>query len=113
MIVGIVTENGTVLLDYVRELRSQSLPREEVLVRVGRARLRPVMMTTLTPTCTLFPLALGLGAGTQMQQLPAIAVIGGLALGTVFTLVVAPVVYSVFRRDDRHSRWGSTHGSPR
>ena len=95
MIVGIVTENGIVLFDFVNTLRRQSptRPLADVVLEAGRTRLRPILMTTLGAILALFPLALGLGAGAAMQKPLAIAVIGGLSVSTLFTLIVAPVLY--------------------
>ena len=95
MIVGIVTENGIVLFDFMNYLRREALerPLSEVILDAGRQRLRPILMTTLGAILALFPLALGLGAGAAMQKPLAIAVIGGLSVSTLFTLLVAPTLY--------------------
>lgn len=96
MIVGIVTENGILLFDEFRR-RSNFSAEVDVLDRLagaGKARLRPILMTTLAAITALFPLALGIGAGAAMQKPLAIAVIGGLAFSTLFTLVLAPVIYA-------------------
>jgi len=105
MIVGIVTENGVLLFDQFRRLSPSNLsdlrdPEEhhEQLISAGVSRLRPILMTTSAAILTLVPLALGIGAGAAMQQPLAIAVIGGLALSTFFTLVFAPLLYSVLHR---------------
>ncbi len=97
MIVGIVTENGIVLFDFVNHLRRErpQRPLAELMVEAGRMRLRPILMTTIGAILALFPLALGLGAGAAMQRPLAIAVIGGLSVSTVFTLIVAPTLYVV------------------
>lgn len=95
MIVGVVTENGIVLFDFFNHLRRQSpsTPIIELMAEAGQKRLRPILMTTIGAILALFPLALGLGAGAAMQKPLAIAVIGGLSVSTLFTLVVAPVLY--------------------
>lgn len=95
MIVGIVTENGIVFFDFVNHLRraDPGRPLIEVMREAGRMRLRPILMTTVGAILALFPLALGLGAGAAMQRPLAIAVIGGLSVSTVFTLIVAPVLF--------------------
>jgi CzcA family heavy metal efflux pump len=95
MIVGIVTENGVLLFDEYRRRSDSARPSDERLIESGISRLRPILMTTFAAILTLFPLALGLGAGAAMQKPLAIAVIGGLALSTLFTLVFAPLIYSV------------------
>lgn len=96
MIVGIVTENGILLFYEFRRLsreHSEASPLER-LREAGLARLRPILMTTAAAITALFPLALGFGAGAAMQQPLAIAVIGGLAFSTLFTLILAPVLYA-------------------
>lgn len=99
MIIGIVTENGIFLFDYTHQMgRHFDLPLDELLVRAGQVRLRPKLMTILTAILTLFPLALGIGAGAEMQRPLAIAVIGGLSMSTLFTLVLAPTLYSTLMR---------------
>ncbi len=98
MLVGIVVKNGILLLDQAQKAESEGSRPEEAVVQAGRVRLRPILMTTLTAILGLAPLALGIGAGAQMQQPLAIAVIGGLTFSTVFTLLYAPLLYVVFRR---------------
>jgi len=99
MIIGIVTENGIFLFDYTHQMgRQVTLPLDELLVKAGAIRLRPKIMTILTAILTLFPLALGIGAGAEMQKPLAIAVIGGLSMSTLFTLVLAPMLYSALSR---------------
>jgi len=95
MIVGIVTENGIVLFDFFNQRREKQpdTPLLELVAEAGQMRLRPILMTTLAAILALFPLALGLGAGAAMQKPLAIAVIGGLSVSMLFTLVVAPVLF--------------------
>jgi Cu/Ag efflux pump CusA len=101
MIVGIITENGIVLFAFFNQLRAKH-PDEHLsilMVRAGEQRLRPILMTTVGAILALFPLALGIGAGAALQKPLAIAVIGGLCVSTVFTLLIAPVIYlSIERR---------------
>jgi CzcA family heavy metal efflux pump len=95
MIVGIVTENGILLFDEFRRVsRTEHRTTDVRLLEAGLARLRPILMTTFAAILTLFPLALGLGAGAAMQKPLAVAVIGGLAFSTFFTLIFAPILYS-------------------
>ncbi|MEO7719680.1 MAG: efflux RND transporter permease subunit [Capsulimonas sp.] len=95
MIVGIVTENGIVLFDFFNHLQrlGPDRPVIEVMIEAARLRLRPILMTTVGAILALLPLALGLGAGAAMQKPLAIAVIGGLTVSTLFTLIVAPVLF--------------------
>lgn len=93
MLVGIVVKNGILLLDRAQEGEATGLAGIEAVLEAGRQRLRPILMTSLTAILGLFPLALGLGAGAEMQKPLAITVIGGLTFSTLVTLIAAPVVY--------------------
>jgi multidrug efflux pump subunit AcrB len=93
MLVGLVVKNGIILLDYTDKLRAERhMPLEAALREAGRVRLRPILMTTLCTIFGLLPLAIGLGAGAEMQRPLAIAVIGGLTLSTFITLLIVPVI---------------------
>jgi len=93
LLVGLVVKNGIILLEYTNRLRSEGQSLEEALVEAGEVRLRPILMTTLCAILGLLPLALGIGAGSGLQKPLAIAVIGGLSLSAVFTLIFVPVVF--------------------
>jgi HAE1 family hydrophobic/amphiphilic exporter-1 len=94
MLVGIVVNNAIVLVDYLNLLRRErGMPIREAAVEAARLRLRPILMTTLTTTLGLFPLALGWGAGANMQAALARVVIGGLLASTLITLVLIPTLY--------------------
>jgi HAE1 family hydrophobic/amphiphilic exporter-1 len=95
MLMGLVTKNAILLVDYTKVLRGQGMARREALIAAGRTRLRPIMMTTLAMIFGMLPLALGLGAGGEMRAPMARAVIGGLITSTMLTLLVVPVVYAV------------------
>lgn len=93
MLVGLVVKNGIILLDYRDKLLAeQQLPMRDALREAGRVRLRPILMTTLCTIFGLLPLAIGLGAGAELQRPLAIAVIGGLTLSTFVTLLVVPTI---------------------
>ena len=96
ILVGIVVNNAIVFIDYTNKLVKQNLPVRAALIQAGTTRLRPILMTALTTILGLMPLAVGFGEGTEIQAPMAIAVIGGLLSSTVLTLVVVPVVYSLF-----------------
>ncbi len=96
MLVGIVVNNAIVLVDYINQLRARGLTRTEAILEAGPTRLRPILMTMLTTVLALIPMSLGLGEGTDMMSPLAIAVIGGLLLSTFTTLVIIPVIYSIF-----------------
>ena len=98
LLVGLIVKNGIILLDFTRILmREEGLPLAEALRRAGRIRLRPILMTTLCTLFGLLPLALGLGAGSELQKPLALAVIGGLALSTPITLFVVPTLLIAIR----------------
>jgi multidrug efflux pump subunit AcrB len=93
MLIGLVVKNGIILLDYTDRLRAErDVPLAAALREAGRVRLRPILMTTLCTIFGLAPLAIGLGAGAEMQRPLAIAVIGGLTLSTFITLLVVPTL---------------------
>ncbi len=94
MLIGIVVNNAIVLVDYINLMRrEQGLDVLDAVVEAGRLRLRPILMTTLTTVLGLFPLALGWGAGAEIQAALARVVIGGLLASTLITLVLIPIVY--------------------
>ena len=94
MLVGIVVNNAIVLVDYLNLLRRErGMPLREAAVEAARVRLRPILMTTLTTVLGLFPLALGWGAGANMQAALARVVIGGLLASSLITLVLIPTLY--------------------
>jgi HAE1 family hydrophobic/amphiphilic exporter-1 len=98
ILVGVVVDNAIVLIDGVNQLREQGLTRLEALREAGKKRLRPILMTSACTILGLMPMALGVGAGAELQQPLAVAVIGGMTLGTFLTLIVIPVVYSLLDR---------------
>jgi CzcA family heavy metal efflux pump len=99
LMVGLVVKNGIILFEYVQKLREEEkMPLVEALVAAGKIRIRPILMTTLATLFGLLPLALGIGSGAELQRPLALAVIGGLLLSTLITLVVMPVLYSFVER---------------
>jgi HAE1 family hydrophobic/amphiphilic exporter-1 len=94
MMVGIVVSNAIILIDYINRVRKEEgAELKDAIVRGGRIRLRPILMTSLTTICGLIPMALGLGEGAEANASLAIAVIGGLSVSTVLTLVFVPTLY--------------------
>jgi HAE1 family hydrophobic/amphiphilic exporter-1 len=96
MLAGIAVNNAIVLVDYINQLRAKGKTVREAIVEAGPRRLRPIMMTTLTTVLGLLPLALGIGEGSEIQAPLAVTVLGGLTVSTLLTLVVVPVLYSIF-----------------
>jgi CzcA family heavy metal efflux pump len=93
MVIGIVAKNGILLLDADQRFRAEGLSPEDSMIRAGERRLRPIMMTALATVAGMIPLALGWGAGSQMLQPLAIAVIGGILASMVLSLVITPAVH--------------------
>ena len=93
MIIGIVAENAIFLIHYIQLFKKQGMPLQTALIEAGKVRIRPIIMTTLAAVLALTPLAIGLGAGAQMQQPLALAVIGGFSLSALLLLFLLPVFY--------------------
>ena len=104
MLAGIVVNNAIILVDLINQLRSSGTAKTEAIMEAGRARLRPILMTTLTTALGLLPMAIGFGEGAEVRTPMAITVIGGLLVSTLLTLIVIPVVYSVLDR----KKWPSS-----
>jgi HAE1 family hydrophobic/amphiphilic exporter-1 len=98
MLAGIVVNNAIVLVDLINKLRERGIDRFSAIRQAAMLRLRPIMMTTLTTVLGLFPMALGLGEGSEMRTPMAVTVIGGLLTSTFLTLLVVPVMYSLLDR---------------
>ncbi|MGE5246852.1 MAG: efflux RND transporter permease subunit [Verrucomicrobiota bacterium] len=95
MLMGLVTKNAILLVDFAKILRHRGMARTEAVIAAGRTRLRPIMMTTLAMIFGMLPLALGIGQGAEERSPMARAVIGGLITSTMLTLLVVPVVYTL------------------
>ncbi len=98
MLAGIVVNNAIVLVDAINQRREAGEPRMTAIVGAGRDRLRPILMTSATTILGLLPMALASGAGAELRQALALAVIGGLVVATALTLVVVPAVYRLIDR---------------
>lgn len=99
MVIGIVAKNGILLLDADERYRAEGADARTAMLRAAQRRLRPILMTALAAVTGMLPLALALGAGSQMLQPLAIAVIGGLLISMLLSLVVTPVIYMLLTRD--------------
>ena len=97
LLVGLVVKNGIMLLDFSEKLHAEGEPFDRAIAHAGRIRLRPILMTTFCTLFGLLPLALGLGAGAELQKPLALAVIGGLALSTPVTLLAVPGLYAAIK----------------
>ncbi|MPM77705.1 Cobalt-zinc-cadmium resistance protein CzcA [bioreactor metagenome] len=94
MLVGIVVKNGIVLIDYINLNKERGMSVMRAVVSGGKSRLRPVLMTTITTILGMAPMAIGIGEGSEIWQPMGIAIIGGLAVSTILTLVVIPTIYT-------------------
>jgi HAE1 family hydrophobic/amphiphilic exporter-1 len=95
MLMGLVTKNGILLVDFANVLRDRGMARTEALVKAGATRLRPILMTTFAMIFGMMPVALALGEGSEFRSPMGQAVIGGLITSTLLTLFIVPVVYSI------------------
>lgn len=98
MLAGIVVNNAIVLIDKINQLRTEGLDKASAITQGAQSRLRPIIMTTLTTVLGLLPMALGFGDGSEVRTPMAVTVIFGLLFSTVLTLVLLPVMYSLFER---------------
>jgi hydrophobe/amphiphile efflux-1 (HAE1) family protein len=97
LLAGIVVNNAILLVEYTELARRRGLSSQEAVVEAGAIRLRPIMMTTLTTVSGMLPLAIGLGGGSELMRPLAIAVVGGLSMSMLLTLVVVPCAYVIFK----------------
>jgi HAE1 family hydrophobic/amphiphilic exporter-1 len=93
ILVGIVVNDAIVKVDFINQARSRGAELRAAILEAARVRLRPILMTTVTTVLGLFPMALGIGRGSDLRAPLAVAVIGGLIVATALTLIVVPVVY--------------------
>ncbi len=98
MVIGIVAKNGILLLDADEKFRAEGASAREAMLHAAQRRLRPILMTAIAAVCGMLPLAFALGAGSKMLQPLAIAIIGGLAISMVLSLIVTPLVYFLLTR---------------
>jgi multidrug efflux pump subunit AcrB len=98
LIIGIVAENAIFVMHHMKKLTADGVPLDEAIVRATRMRTRPIIMTALAAVFALLPLSLGIGAGAQMQQPLAVAVIGGFSLSSLLLFFCLPLVYRLLRR---------------
>jgi hydrophobic/amphiphilic exporter-1 (mainly G- bacteria), HAE1 family len=112
ILIGIVDNDAVVKMDFIQQMRKRGMTRHEAIYAAGRARMRPIVMNTATAMFGILPMAIGLGAGAELQAPLAIAVIGGLVSATVLTLVVIPVSYDLLEEASERIRGGRTLPEP-
>ena len=100
MLVGIIVNNGIVLVDYINQLRLDGMERREAILDAGRTRMRPILMTSITTILGLIDMATNDAAGTAMMQPVAVVCIGGLVYATLMTLFVVPCIYDILNKKE-------------
>ncbi len=98
ILVGVVVNNGIVLVDYINHLREDGMELVPAIIQAGKTRLRPIVMTALTTILALSTMAIGFGQGAEMMQPMAVTTIGGLIYATMLTLIVVPIMYYIFSK---------------
>lgn len=106
MLMGLVTKNAILLIDFTKKARAAGMTRDEALRQAASIRLRPILMTSTAMICGMIPLVLALGLGSEQRAPMADAAVGGLITSTILTLVVVPVIYSLL--DDLRNRFNNT-----
>ncbi|MDZ7616967.1 MAG: efflux RND transporter permease subunit [Patescibacteria group bacterium] len=115
MLMGLVTKNGIILIDYINLLRSRGMSRNDAVLHAGPVRLRPILMTAFSTIAGMMPVAIGLGAGAETRAPMGTAIVGGMLTSTILTLVVVPVVYTLMDDLGRFAHrlvFGSPDASP-
>ncbi|KAM3098628.1 efflux RND transporter permease subunit [Phormidesmis sp. 146-12] len=95
-LLGLTNKNAILIVDYINQLRQEGLARTEAILKAGPIRLRPILMTTAATILGMVPIALGLGAGSELRSPMAVAIAGGLVTSTLLSLIVVPVLYALF-----------------
>lgn len=95
LLVGLVTKNGILLIEFANQLRRRGEDAHAAIIRSGKVRLRPILMTAISTVAGIMPIAIGFGAGAESRRPMGIVVVGGMTLSTILTLFVLPVVYTV------------------
>lgn len=104
MLVGIVTKNGIVLIDFINLMRERGIRLYDAIAQACRSRLRPVLMTSLTTILGMVPMALSIGEGSETWRPMGVAVIGGMVFSTIITLVIVPVVYAAMDKSGSRNK---------
>jgi multidrug efflux pump subunit AcrB len=94
-LLGLLDKNAILLMDYTNQLRQKGIDRETAILTSGAVRLRPIIMTTAATILGMTPIALGWGAGAELRQPMAVAIIGGLFTSSLLSLIVVPVLYTL------------------
>ena len=111
MLIGIVTKNGIVLVDFINMLRERGMPILEAIPAACRSRLRPVLMTSLTTIFGMVPMALSTGDGAETWQPMGVAVIGGMIFSTIITMIIVPAVYAIMDKHGSRDKMKKVHSA--
>ena len=111
-LVGLVSRNGILMVEFANKLQGQGIPKRQAVHDAALTRLRPVLMTSAATIAGHFPLTLVTGAGASARNSIGLVLVGGMAIGTFFTLFVVPCIYMLVARDRSHDRNGEG-GAPR
>jgi len=111
MLMGIVTKNAILLVDYTNQLRATGMTVAEALVEAGSVRLRPILMTTMAMIFGMAPIALGIGSGAELRQSMGVVLVGGLITSTLLTLIVVPLIYLLIERLQQRFKQRKSAGS--
>jgi multidrug efflux pump subunit AcrB len=112
MLMGLVTKNAILLVDYTNQLRAEGMPLEQAILKAGPVRLRPILMTTLAMILGMLPAVFGVGEGGEFRAPMAISTVGGLITSTLLTLVLVPVAYMLLARGIAWARSAMRRPSP-
>jgi multidrug efflux pump len=110
-LIGLVSKNGILIVEFANQLQAQGLAKLEAIRGAAAVRLRPILMTTMATVFGHFPLTLVSGPGAEARNSIGLVLVGGMAIGTVFTLFFVPSIYMLFARDRRASTSEAAVGS--
>jgi HAE1 family hydrophobic/amphiphilic exporter-1/multidrug efflux pump len=102
MLIGLVTKNGILIVEFANQLREQGKPKLEAILEASEARLRPILMTSLAIALGALPIAMALGAASQSRMGMGVVIVGGTIFSLVLTLFVIPAVYSLWSKERKH-----------
>jgi multidrug efflux pump len=101
-LIGLITKHGILIVDFANALKAEGLDRVDAVIQASRLRLRPIIMTTMAMVLGAFPLAFASGAGMESRRPIGLVIVGGMFIGTLFTLFVLPAVYTFISRKDHN-----------
>ncbi len=102
MLIGLVTKNGILIVEFANKLREEGKPKAEAIMEASEARLRPILMTSLTIALGALPIAMALGAAAQSRVGMGVVIVGGTLFSLILTLFVIPAVYALWSRERTH-----------